>query len=530
MIKTDDFKICFIIAVSDEKVFEQCAASIEALKIPSGFTVDKVLLDNPCNFATAYNKAMHESDAKYKIYLRQETQILNLNILNDLLALFSANPEIGMVGVRGAKTLPVSGLWWDSNKKFGKLVEAMPDGKTLLSLGEVSGPFESVKVLDGILLATQVDLLWNHQLIGSLGFLESAHSLEFIKQGYQLAVPHQEDAWCLTLGRSIDVALGKDIGLRGFIAYYAKDFFPLVSLVIMTKNRADHLELTLKSALKQRYKNIEVIVGDYGADEAVAEMLAPYLRSFSELIYVKETTADVHACMANCLERASGDFVNFMVEGDILHVNKIGKMVHYSTELENVGLVTCYRQIIDDAGGSLEPTLAARNHFENDVALSSQFIIDSMLKSRCNVIGELAAVLLRKADLTSGLGCFAGKKYDFLFDVATWMHVLLQQKRVIYISELLCSIRAPSDALSADLKYQLQVDLDWLDLIVSAYENKAYLQDSAVFCEALGPVLSEAVEFIVKNHAALLLEDRDIDRVQNTLASACKKMLVSPVM
>ena len=81
----DDKKFCFIVCVSDERAYEECAFYISHLRIPAGYTAEMVPVKFPASMAAGYNKAMRATNARYKIYLQQDCFILNRNLLNDIL-------------------------------------------------------------------------------------------------------------------------------------------------------------------------------------------------------------------------------------------------------------------------------------------------------------------------------------------------------------------------------------------------------------------------------------------------------------
>ena len=72
-------KIAFIICTNDELYFNECLHYINHLSIPEGFTVDVISIENAEYMTKAYNEAMNQSDAKYKVYMHQDVFILNKN-------------------------------------------------------------------------------------------------------------------------------------------------------------------------------------------------------------------------------------------------------------------------------------------------------------------------------------------------------------------------------------------------------------------------------------------------------------------
>ena len=59
-------------------------------------TAEFIDVRNAASMASGYNRAMKNSDAKYKIYLHQDTLVVNKNLIGDLLKIF-ADKSIGVV-------------------------------------------------------------------------------------------------------------------------------------------------------------------------------------------------------------------------------------------------------------------------------------------------------------------------------------------------------------------------------------------------------------------------------------------------
>ena len=109
---------------------------------------------------------MASCDAKYKVYLHQDTFILYQNFLKDTINIFENNSTIGMIGVLGTTKLPENAncyLSWN----IGKV--AAYDGISLNStdfLYQTNAlPYISVEAIDGMLMMTQYDLPWREDTV-----------------------------------------------------------------------------------------------------------------------------------------------------------------------------------------------------------------------------------------------------------------------------------------------------------------------------------------------------------------------------
>lgn len=174
---------------------KECISYIQKLHIPKGFQMEVLTVKDALSMTAGYNEAMSQSDAKYKVYLHQDVFIIHKNFLDDLLKLFE-HKEIGMVGMVGSTNIKEHAVMWYS-ERVGKLYSnsAYRAGYTLF--GEVSGSYQQVDAVDGLLMATQYDIPWREDILKNWDFYDVSQSLEFQKRGYQVVVPAAEQPWCI---------------------------------------------------------------------------------------------------------------------------------------------------------------------------------------------------------------------------------------------------------------------------------------------------------------------------------------------
>ena len=121
----DHKKFTFITCVNDRTLYEDCLKHIDSLHVPDGCVIEKIAVAKAKNISEVYDSNMKKSDAEFKIYLHQDTFVMNKNFLTDICSIFARDPLIGMIGVVGARRLPSSGLWFRNNwlHCYGKVLE-----------------------------------------------------------------------------------------------------------------------------------------------------------------------------------------------------------------------------------------------------------------------------------------------------------------------------------------------------------------------------------------------------------------------
>lgn len=92
----------FIICVNDEYWYSECKKYIQELRIPDGMNIHIIPVWNAQSMCQGYNIGMKQGNAKYKVYLHQDTFIINLDFITDVLHIFEDNSNIGIIGLIGA--------------------------------------------------------------------------------------------------------------------------------------------------------------------------------------------------------------------------------------------------------------------------------------------------------------------------------------------------------------------------------------------------------------------------------------------
>lgn len=249
-----------------------------------------------------------------------------------------------------------------------------------------------------------------------------------------------------------------------------KNNLPLVSILIPAYNRPHYLEIALTSALGQTYPNIEVIICDDSTDNRVYEMLVPYLAKYPQLKYFKNEKNLFLGNWHRCFDLASGEYINYLMDDDVFHREKIEKMMRYYLQSEDIALVTSFRQTIDLNGNFIPPILGTEKLFEETTVLDGKQLGNYVLTKCMNVIGEPTTVLFRKRDLTEKFGVYKNKQYTHLNDLASWLS-LLSKGKAVYISEALSYFRIHPNQNSSALGSGYLAIREFLDLIIDSRKD-----------------------------------------------------------
>lgn len=222
----------------------------------------------------------------------------------------------------------------------------------------------------------------------------------------------------------------------------SEDAYPLVSILILAYNRPLLFEKALNSALKQTYKNIEIVICDDSTNTDTKLVAERYCSKYKNIKYCYNGGPLGNYGFDNaqkCFRLCSGEYVNYLDDDDLLHPAKIEKMMKYFLGNKNIALVTSHRQRIDEEGNYLEDIGATLPITKVDAVFDGKEIAHNMIIKALNFIGEGAAVLFKK-EYAEGFGIFLGEPYYYLADMGTWLS-LLSKGNMVYLTETLSYYR-----------------------------------------------------------------------------------------
>lgn len=237
-------KIAFIMCSNDKQETEECLFYLRNLKIPKGYDIEIIPVYNAVSMAAGYNTGMRESNAKYKVYLHQDTFIIDTDFIYELLKVFETDSKIGMVGCVGHRRMPEDGFPIDS----------WNTGKVYHNLGsccQYEHGICEVDAVDGLLIATQYDIPWREDLFQGWDYYDISQCYEFHRQGRKVVVPKQEGYWCYHDNKFSRLA-DYDRWRKKFVAEY-QDVYPFEYIPRVTENQKEMEELikSLSDILKQ---------------------------------------------------------------------------------------------------------------------------------------------------------------------------------------------------------------------------------------------------------------------------------------
>ncbi len=189
----DEKKMCFIICANNQIQLEECLFYINLLKVPTGFEIEVITVNEAESMARGYNEAMMASDARYKVYLHQDVFITEKCFVEKIVKIFQKDKKIGMIGMVGAERLPKDGVMWHA-KRCGDLYRL---DESEIRIKKIKKGYCEVEAVDGFLMITSQDIPWREDIFDAWDFYDVSQCLEFQRAGYKVVVPAQNPAWTI---------------------------------------------------------------------------------------------------------------------------------------------------------------------------------------------------------------------------------------------------------------------------------------------------------------------------------------------
>jgi glycosyltransferase involved in cell wall biosynthesis len=89
---------------------------------------------------------------------------------------------------------------------------------------------------------------------------------------------------------------------------------PLISVITVVYNGVTTLEQTMLSVINQIYKNIEYIIIDGGSTDGTIDIIKKYEKHLA--YWVSEPDNGIYDAMNKGIDKATGEWINFMNSGD----------------------------------------------------------------------------------------------------------------------------------------------------------------------------------------------------------------------
>ena len=262
----------------------------------------------------------------------------------------------------------------------------------------------------------------------------------------------------LNLNKEINISNNKEVNIiKSDELEYSK---PLVSIIISVYNGEKYVSLAIDSALRQTYKNIEVIVVNDGSTDNTDEIC----KSYGEKIkYIKKENGGVSTALNLGIKNMKGEYFSWLSHDDLYYSEKISTEIEYLVKNDLIGTNTILYSnysTIDENGKLLN------NVFFDSVELNKNSAF-SILKGGIN---GLTLLIPKKAFKEVGL---FDKNLRCVQDYKLWFEMYKHNYKFVHLENVLAVTRIHSESVTnTSPKVITEGNTFWLDVIKYFTDNQ----------------------------------------------------------
>jgi glycosyltransferase involved in cell wall biosynthesis len=240
-----------------------------------------------------------------------------------------------------------------------------------------------------------------------------------------------------------------------------------VTVLIPTYNGGRLVLEALASAQAQTFADLDILVGeDASTDDTPARLEEAAAGDPRVTILHRERNLGYFGNPIDLLERASGEYVKFILHDDLIAPTCVERLVAGMEIDPSVKLAFSRRTFIDEHGSELPAPASAGPLTQSDALLDGIELGDSMLENWVNPIGELTTTLFRRSDIPdpSSQWQVDGRRLVAVGDIGLWLS-FLEHGRAFYTPEALSSFRQHGAQNSADPRMHVRGLHEWPRLV-----------------------------------------------------------------
>jgi len=113
--------------------------------------------------------------------------------------------------------------------------------------------------------------------------------------------------------------------MTAIVFWKVKNMDPLISIIVVTYNRAHYIKDALDSIKRQTFKDYEIIVVDDGSTDNTKEVLKDY----GEIRYIYQEHAGISKARNTAVKAAKGKWIATLDSDDLWKEGKLQKQVNY---------------------------------------------------------------------------------------------------------------------------------------------------------------------------------------------------------
>ncbi len=196
----------------------------------------------------------------------------------------------------------------------------------------------------------------------------------------------------------------------------------MISIVLVTYNRAERLRLSLQDILNQTFKNFELIICDDCSTDATETLCQEFAAKDKRIRYIRHASNKRMPANLNFgIQNANYPYVAILHDGDRFKPDLLAQWYKAITANESVGFVFNSVGVTDSADNVISTSFDYKDLKEGVV--DKDFLLKGIYFRTPNFFSPVYGEAMVKKHLLEEKGYFK-KKYGFYADVDFWMEVL----------------------------------------------------------------------------------------------------------
>jgi len=232
----------------------------------------------------------------------------------------------------------------------------------------------------------------------------------------------------------------------------------LVSIVTPTYNCGKFIGETIESALKQSYKNWEMIIVDDCSTDDTKKVVSKYSCLDKRIKYhLLEKNSGAAVARTRAMELASGKYIAFLDSDDLWNGDKLERQLTFMKKNDHAFTCTAYEQI-DEDGMLLNKIIKTKMKTDYNGVLLSCPVGNSSVLYNVEKLGKFIVPNIRKRN-----------------DDALWLQILKKEKYIFGMPDVLMQYRVRNNSISSNkfklVKYhwKLYREIEHLSVLRSAF-------------------------------------------------------------
>lgn len=215
-----------------------------------------------------------------------------------------------------------------------------------------------------------------------------------------------------------------------------------VSVIIPVYNASKYIGETIESALKQTYKDIEIVLVDDCSRDNSRKIIEGYMKSHKNIVYhFLEKNSGAAVARNKALDLAKGRYIAFLDSDDLWYPEKIHKQIDFMRNNDDIAFCYTAYEMVDDEGILIKEKIKILEKATYKNLLKRTMISTPTVLLDRHLLGNLKMPLRRTGQ-----------------DYAYWLLLLHNVEFAYGIDEALVKVRRRGNSLSAN-KFQNIIDV-----------------------------------------------------------------------